>query len=90
MTIDEALRSLIRDVVREELAQALARISQPQPESSARLTVEEAAKLLKCSTRSVRRYIEQGRLRASRATHGGGSRVLISRDSVEELTGGEW
>jgi excisionase family DNA binding protein len=48
------------------------------------LTVGEAAKVLRCSTKTVRRHIALGRLQATRA-EGGSSRVLIARRSVERL-----
>lgn len=45
------------------------------------LLVEEAAKLLRCDTSTIRRYVKAGRLTASKPGH----RLLIDRGSVDEL-----
>lgn len=47
--------------------------------------IAEAAKLLGCSQRQVRRLIACGRLEASKLNPGGSSRVLVSRTSIAKL-----
>lgn len=45
------------------------------------LTVDETAGLLRTSPATVRRYVHDGKLRASRP----GGRLLIHQDSIDEL-----
>jgi excisionase family DNA binding protein len=47
-------------------------------------TVEETAKVLRVCTRQVRRLTVAGRLHAVRAAHGGSSRLLVPRASIEK------
>lgn len=42
-------------------------------------TIDEAAELLRTSTRNLRRLIAAGRIETVRSRQGGGSRVLIPR-----------
>ena len=76
------LDALIRSTVREELA---AHRLEPCTPGLEILSVSEAADLLRCSARSVRRMLSTGRLRASKLASGGSSRLLIARAEVERL-----
>lgn len=61
----------------------------PQPNASpAWLTLKEAAAMLRCHTSTVKRFIAQGRLKATQLASGGTSRVLVCRASVEALLQG--
>jgi excisionase family DNA binding protein len=51
------------------------------------LRVPEAAEILRCSDRQIRRLIATGRLRAARIAPAGSSRVLIPRDAAANLIG---
>ncbi len=54
------------------------------------LTLREAAGLLRVSERTVRRWINSGRLGAGRTTAGRGGKLLIARAAIERiLRGGE-
>ncbi len=57
--------------------------AKPTPNSE-HVTVREAAELLRCSDKTVRRYVALGKLTATRAD-GGSSRLLIKRRSIELL-----
>jgi excisionase family DNA binding protein len=49
------------------------------------LTVKEVAKVLRCSTRSVMRYVAAGKLAAVKLSAHPSGRVLIRADSLEKL-----
>jgi excisionase family DNA binding protein len=66
------------------LAAGAPKASKPRQESG-RMTVVAAAKKLGCSTRHVRRLVATGRLRSSKLTQGGSSRLFILREDVVRL-----
>ena len=49
------------------------------------LTVSEVAEVIRTSVKTVRRRIEQGRLRACKLTEGGSARVLVPREEIRRL-----
>lgn len=53
------------------------------------LVIEEVAKICRCSTKTIRRKIDLGLLKAVRLRHGGSSRVLIPRSEIERLFSNE-
>ena len=53
------------------------------------LTLREAAQLLRVSTKTISRWIAEGRLRSGRSAHGGSGRVLIARTEVQRFLGDE-
>jgi excisionase family DNA binding protein len=55
------------------------------PELPTLCTVAEAATALRSSTRTVRRLLATGRLRAAKLRLGGSSRVLVPRGELERL-----
>lgn len=55
------------------------------PELPSLCTVDEAAKALRSSTRTVRRLLATGRLRAAKLALGGSSRLLVPRVEIERL-----
>ena len=65
----------VRLVVREEIARALAAQKEPP---SPYLTVNEAAKAMKVTPRTVRRWIDDGSIASERR----GSRILIPREAI--------
>lgn len=77
----EALGELVRAAV----AEALALRDSPQRSEPARLTLKEAADMMRCSQRNVRRLLATGRLRSAKLSTGGSSRVLIARSDIERL-----
>jgi excisionase family DNA binding protein len=66
----------LRAVVRDEMERAAAN---NQPEQ---LTVDEAAKYMRRSTKTIRRYLAVGRLRGARIA---GGQVLVERASIDRL-----
>lgn len=85
MTVDAALRALIREAVREELATLRADIKSLLPKPTPKLcTIKEAADELRMCETTVRRLIRQGRLRGGKAASGGSSRLLVSREALNE------
>ena len=83
--LTEASRALLAALVQPSpVSGGKARAPSAAPAvAHALLTVVEAADMLRCSQRQVRRLIATGRLRAARATERGSSRVLIERAAVE-------
>lgn len=81
----DQLTVLVEAAVTRALAAHAAR-AEPVGSVSDYLTVAEAATLLKCSAKTVRRRIACGRLTATRA-EAGSSRVLVERRSIERLLG---
>lgn len=51
------------------------------------LDAQEAAELLRVSTRTIRRWITVGRLPAARTTPGPGGKLLIKRDDLLRSVG---
>jgi excisionase family DNA binding protein len=49
------------------------------------LDLKETAAVLRCSTRSVRRRVEDGRLRALRTAEGGSGRLLVPKSELKRL-----
>jgi excisionase family DNA binding protein len=71
------LESLIRSIVRDELAR-----SQPANELPPEyLSTSEAASLARVSVYTIRRWVRAGEL----TRHQAGSRVLVARDELEKL-----
>jgi excisionase family DNA binding protein len=88
MTLDAAIRDLIREAIREELRpfredlRALSDALQRSASSSDApedlfFTVEEVAATLKVNRTTVRAWINAGRLKASRLNAGGKTRRLL-------------
>ena len=57
------------------------------PELPSLCTIDEAAKALRSSTRTIRRLLASGRLRAAKLNLGGSARVLVPRIELERLIG---
>lgn len=72
------LEEMMRRVVREEMDKP------PAVNDSEHVSLSYSAERLHCSTRTVRRYIEKGRLSAAKVEEGC-SRVLVTRESLERL-----
>lgn len=70
--------------VAQLVAPNLPRASKSRPDTN-RLTVKEAAEEIGCSTRQVRRLVATGRLRSSKLTHGGSSRLFLLREDVARV-----
>ncbi len=83
MSIESDLRALIAEVVREEIARALAERDRPDDYLSPRA----AGALADVSPATVRRWIREGRI----AGHRAGSRLRVRRSDLERLlrSGGE-
>lgn len=80
VTTPEEIRAIVEAAVLRALA---ARFPvKPLPD---RLTVDEAASELRCTTRHVRKLVAQGRLRGEKVSTGGSSRLLIPRREIERL-----
>lgn len=71
------IESLIRSIVREELAKA----KPANDAASDYLTVAEAAALARVTSGTVRRWVRRGEL----TRHEAGNRVRVRRDEVERL-----
>ena len=85
-----ALRAAVRAEIRAEIdalrAELATLTAKDPPTLPAHLTLAEAARELRCSSKTVRRLISTGRLASSRSTEGpGSSRVLVPRAGVEAL-----
>lgn len=92
VTALDPFTALIRAAVRAEFdalrAELLAERLDPVPArepGSDRLTLAEAAELLRCHPRTVRRLIATGRLRALRLSLRGSSKVLVARAEAERF-----
>lgn len=82
-----AFGDLIRGVIREEVAKVKpVKVEPPPPPSMPVATdyirVGEAARMLSCSTRTVRHYITRGHLRGFRVGEPGSQRLLLSKGDV--------
>lgn len=75
----DALREMIREVVRDELA----KLQRPETGAS-RLTVAEAAELARVTPGCVRRWIRSGRL----ASTGAGKLLRVQRVDIDVLLHG--
>jgi excisionase family DNA binding protein len=64
VTLDEALRTSIREIVRDEVRAALATL---RPADARNLTSAEAAELARVGQGTIRRWIREGRLPCQRA-----------------------
>jgi excisionase family DNA binding protein len=69
---DEDLRAIVRD----EMERAA------NNNKAEQLTVDEAAKYMKRSTKTIRRYLAVGRLRGVRVA---GGTILVERASIDRL-----
>jgi excisionase family DNA binding protein len=76
-SLDASLRELIEEIVDTRLAAALA----TREAASEHLTSAEAARYARVSSRTIRRWLDDGRLRARRA----GRKLLIARADLEAL-----
>lgn len=81
----EQLTELVRSAVAAAVAEVLAVSGPATPPERDRLTTAEAAQACRCSERQIRRLLSSGRLRATRLTSGGSSRLLITKRSVDAL-----
>lgn len=52
------------------------------------LTAEEAARLMRVSRRTIRRWAKSGRLAVTRTTAGNGGKLLIARAAIERILRG--
>ena len=75
--LEDGLRAMIERIVDERVAAALAKRDAP----SDNLTTAEAARHARVSPRTIRRWLDEGRLRAHRA----GRKLLIRRCDLEAL-----
>lgn len=82
IALDEATMHRFAAIVAAHLRTSLPPTA---PSLAAYITVKEAAKELKCCTRTVRSYIAKGLLRPSRVMHRGSSQLQIPRSQVERL-----
>ncbi len=81
MTADE-----LSELVERSVDRALARrrdVKPAPPKAQARLTAAEAAELLRCSVRTVKRLNAAGLLPGAKVTIGGSSRLLFKLADVE-------
>lgn len=79
VTTPEELQRMIDHAV----SAALAKAREPENDSP-HMTLGEAAERLKCSERTVRRFIARGKLVAAKVEDGC-SRVLVTRESLDHL-----
>ena len=88
-SLSVAIRAVVRpdlDALRAEIETLRAQLEAgARAPSNERLTINEAAAALHCSTRNVRRLIATGRLRATKVANAGSSRLLITKRSVAAL-----
>ncbi|MFT3927839.1 MAG: helix-turn-helix domain-containing protein [Myxococcales bacterium] len=83
------LSELIRASVREELESArIAFAPPPAAALSSHVDVKEARVLLRCSDKTVRRMVDRGLLKKAKLGLGEGSKLLISRESIDQVLGG--
>jgi excisionase family DNA binding protein len=83
MSLDESLREMLREIVRDEIRplreelrstiDATKRTTEGRSGSSAFLTVEDVAEMMKVTQATVRSWIKAGTLAASRPAGGNGS-----------------
>lgn len=95
--LDAAVQRLLAAAAKElepyitaAVERAVARQQQPPQHTSDRrrtLTVKQAAEELSVHAKTVRRMVSDGRLRATRTGSGGSARVLVLRESLDELIG---
>jgi len=76
-SLDASLREMVEKIVDERLAAALAK----REAASEHLTSVEAARYARVSSRTIRRWLDDGRLRPRRA----GRKLLITRADLETL-----
>jgi excisionase family DNA binding protein len=88
-TLDETFRAVVRRIIREEFVAEIeaaverALVVRSEAKTPANLTVEETASLLRCSPRTVHRYIARRRLDSVKV--GAAGRVLVPQASVDRL-----
>lgn len=80
-SLDEMLRAIVRDIVREELARA----KPGHPDVNAHLSTRAAAKHAGVAMGTIRRWIRDGKLRELRA----GRHLRVRRVDVDALLAGE-
>lgn len=73
----------LRELINEAVKMAIANTNSAADDSE-HVTLSYCAVRLHCSTRTVRRYIDKGRLSAAKVEEGC-SRVLVTRESLEHL-----
>lgn len=77
MTLDEKFRALVAEIVREEVAKAIAAVQRPEEY----LTTRAAGDLAAVAEGTIRRWIREGRIVGHRA-----GRVLrVKRSELERL-----
>jgi excisionase family DNA binding protein len=74
------LRRLIAEVVERIVGHGASR-----PPSMTQYTVKEAADVLRCSPRHLRKLIAVGRLKVTRLTQGGSARIRIPKSEIERI-----
>jgi len=92
-SLDSLLKAALRDTVREEIASAIREIPRPPmpansqvPNTSERLTVEDAAAELKITRGTVREWIKAGDLKASRVGPEGKARIYsVARADLDDF-----
>ena len=79
--LDDRLREMIREVVRDEVRTAIAKAVKPDE----LLRTAAAAKLADVTPKTIRRWVDDGRL----TRHHAGRELRISRHELEDLMRGE-
>src|SRR5215469_3359877 len=80
-TLETALESLLRRIVREEIREALGNGQKDNETKRPYLTIEEAAQFSRLATSTIRLYIRQRKLRALKE----GRRVIIKTTDLEKF-----
>ena len=80
-TLETALESLLRRIVREEIREALGNGQMDNETKRPYLTIEEAAQFSRLATSTIRLYIRQRKLRALKE----GRRVIIKTTDLEKF-----
>ncbi len=79
--LDDRFREMIREVVRQEISSAIAKAIKPDEQ----LPTAVAAKVASVTPKTIRRWIEEGKL----TKHYAGRELRISRRELEDLMRGE-
>lgn len=86
MSVDETIRQLLRQelraIIREEVAPLLNAHSAPGTTESAYFNVKQVAEQCRVSVKTVRSWIQSGRLKSNRA---GARNYLVARTDMERF-----
>jgi excisionase family DNA binding protein len=80
-TLETALESLLRRIVREEIEKALGNGQKDNETKKPYLTIQEAAEFSRLAPSTIRLYIRRQKLRALKE----GRRVIIKSSDLEEF-----